>query len=88
VVLDTGAAAISLGAPRGTLPGAAGKLIKGRLFGPAVFPLALEMIQRLLRLGSPVIGGGGVYTPQQAEAMLRAGAAAVQLDAVLWRGGF
>lgn len=88
VVIDSGAAAISLGAPRGALPGASGKIIKGRLYGPSVFPLALETLQRLLRLGSPVIAGGGVYGPLQAEAMLQAGAVAVQLDAVLWRGGF
>jgi dihydroorotate dehydrogenase (NAD+) catalytic subunit len=88
VVIASGAAAISLGAPRGALPAAPGKIIKGRLYGPAVFPLALETLQRLLRLGSPVIGGGGVYEPSQAEAMLQAGAVSVQLDAVLWRGGF
>jgi dihydroorotate dehydrogenase len=35
-----------------------------------------------------VIGSGGVYTPAQAEAMLQAGAIAVQLDAVFWRGGW
>jgi dihydroorotate dehydrogenase (NAD+) catalytic subunit len=87
-VLEAGAAAISLGAPRGVLPATSGKLIKGRLYGPAVFPLALETLQRVLRLGSPVIGGGGVYHPTQAEALLQAGAIAVQLDAVLWRGGF
>jgi dihydroorotate dehydrogenase (NAD+) catalytic subunit len=88
VVIDSGAAAISLGAPRGALTGDSGKIIKGRLYGPSVFPLALETLQRLLRLGSPVIGGGGVYGPPQADAMLQAGAVAVQLDAVLWRGGF
>jgi dihydroorotate dehydrogenase (NAD+) catalytic subunit len=87
-VLEAGAAVISLGAPRGALPGSSGRLIQGRLYGPAVFPLALETLQRILRLGSPVIAAGGVYTPQQAQTMLRAGALAVQLDAVLWRGGF
>jgi dihydroorotate dehydrogenase len=38
--------------------------------------------------GVPVIGGGGVYKQEQVEAMKEAGALAVQLDAVLWRGGF
>jgi dihydroorotate dehydrogenase len=33
-----------------------------------------------------VIGGGGVYRPEQAQAMLAAGALAVQVDAALWRG--
>jgi len=38
--------------------------------------------------GLPVIAGGGVYTPEQAQALLDAGALAVQLDSVLWRGEF
>lgn len=88
VAVEAGAAAISLGAPRGALPGSLGKLVRGRLYGPSLFPLALEIVRQVAHQGIPVIGAGGVYQRPQAEAMLRAGAAAVQLDAVLWRGGF
>jgi dihydroorotate dehydrogenase len=35
----------------------------------------------------PVIGAGGVYSQAQVESMLAAGALAVQVDAILWRGG-
>jgi dihydroorotate dehydrogenase len=86
--VDAGAAAVSLGAPRGALPLPAGGTARGRLYGPALFPLALSLVQTLSQAGVPVIGAGGVYTPLQTQAMLAAGALAVQLDAVLWRGGF
>jgi dihydroorotate dehydrogenase (NAD+) catalytic subunit len=81
-------AAFSLGPPRGLLPTPDGGLGRGRLYGPGVFPLALATVKALSAFGVPVIGAGGVYRMEQAEAMLRAGAAAVQLDAVLWRGGW
>jgi dihydroorotate dehydrogenase (NAD+) catalytic subunit len=83
-----GLAAFSLGPPRGVLPTPEGSLARGRLYGPAVFPLALAAVKTLTRFRVPVIGAGGVYREEQAEAMLRAGAVAVQLDAVLWRGGW
>lgn len=80
-VTDAGASAISLGAPRGKLEG-----ISGRMYGPGVFPLALRAVESLAGCGIPVIGSGGVYQQRDIEAMLRAGAFAVQVDAVLWRG--
>jgi dihydroorotate dehydrogenase (NAD+) catalytic subunit len=83
-----GIAAFSLAPPRGALPGSAGGLVHGRLYGPAVFPLALAAVHALARSGVPVIGSGGVYRPDDVDAMLAAGAIAVQLDMVLWRGGF
>jgi dihydroorotate dehydrogenase (NAD+) catalytic subunit len=79
--------AISLAPPRGALVGSNGEIVRGRLFGPAVFPLALGGLQDVLEGGLPVIAGGGVYEPWQAEACLEAGAIAVQLDSVLWSLG-
>ena len=84
---QTGITAISLAPPRGALPGPDGVLVSGRLYGPAIFPLALAALRAVLPTGLPVIGGGGVYTLEQAEAMLAAGAVAVELDTILWRGG-
>ena len=83
VVTAAGAAAVSLGAPRGALPAPDGRMIEGRLYGPAVFPLALHVVRELA--GGMVIGGGGVYEEEQIQAMLEAGAAAVQVDAALWK---
>jgi len=81
-VIEAGASAVSLGAPRGVLEG-----IHGRMYGPGVFPLALRVVKKLAGSGIPIIGAGGVYQPRDIEAMLGAGALAVQVDAVLWRGG-
>ncbi|GAB4579163.1 MAG: hypothetical protein Fur0022_19010 [Anaerolineales bacterium] len=77
---------ISLAPPRGTLPvGATETFGEGRLFGPGVLPLVLQALRGWKGVGLPIIAGGGVYHPAQAEAFLRAGAVAVQLDLCLWR---
>jgi dihydroorotate dehydrogenase (NAD+) catalytic subunit len=78
--------AISLGAPRGALPVETKGLVSGRLYGPALFPLTLGAVQSLRKLGLPVIAGPGVYRRQEAQALLDAGAFAIQLDTVLWHG--
>lgn len=77
----------SLGPPRGAIPVNSG-VRSGRLYGPGVFPIALAAVETLARQGYRVIGAGGIYSPEAGRAMLAAGAIAVQLDAVLWRGGF
>jgi dihydroorotate dehydrogenase (NAD+) catalytic subunit len=84
--IHSGASAVSLGAPRGALPARAGNLAHGRLYGPALFPQALAAVRQIALSGLPVIGAGGVYSQAQAQAMLLAGALAVQLDSLLWRG--
>jgi dihydroorotate dehydrogenase len=84
-VEEAGAAAISLGAPRGSLP-VNETFMHGRVYGPAVFPLGLQMTAELYAMGIPVIGAGGVYERQQVDEMRRAGALAVQVDLALWRG--
>jgi dihydroorotate dehydrogenase len=85
-VVEAGAAGVSLGPPRGALLNTDGEIVAGRLYGPAIFPLALHTVNRLVSLGLTVIGAGGIYSPEDVDAMLTVGAAAVQLDAVLWRG--
>ena len=87
-VIEAGAAAVSLSAPRGALTVHGGQLTEGRLYGPSLFPQSLETVHRLAGAGVPVIGGGGVYKREQVDVMKEAGAMAVQLDTVLWRGGF
>ncbi|MGZ6315914.1 MAG: hypothetical protein ACXWNQ_01515 [Anaerolineales bacterium] len=82
-VLETGAVALSLGAPRGALPGD-GALVTGRLFGPSLFPKSLDIVNSGARLGLPIIGAGGVSSREDAQALLAAGAIAVQMDAALW----
>lgn len=79
--------AISLGPSRGELPLPEGGFFRGRLYGPAILPVALAAVSALSQGSLPVIGAGGIYRQQDINAMLSAGATAVQLDAVLWRGG-
>ncbi len=84
--ISAGASAVSLGPPRGALPGPDGKLVGGRLYGPAIFPQALETVSQLSEAGYPVIAAGGVEGKAQVEAMLAAGALAVQMDIGIWKG--
>lgn len=83
---DLGVSAVSFGAPRGTLPGHDGHLQSGRCYGPGLFPLMLTTVRGARTLGLPIIAGAGIYRPQDAQTLLEAGAWAVQLDTVLWRG--
>jgi dihydroorotate dehydrogenase len=50
--------------------------------------MALATVRELAQLGVPTIGAGGVYAREHMEAMLASGALAVQVDSVLWRGGW
>ena len=83
--IQAGAAAISLAPPRGTLPAQAEEIIQGRLYGPAILPMAIRVVHELMQQGIPTIGAGGIYTQAGLSSMLAAGVMAVQLDAVLWR---
>lgn len=96
--IQEGAAAISLGSPRGMLtitPGAshlgrgktvAKEWVTGRLGGPALFPQSLLTVRDAVGANLPVIGAGGVGSKEDADAMLSVGALAVQMDASLWKG--
>ncbi|NCP87354.1 hypothetical protein GW781_07830 [bacterium] len=86
--LEAGASALSLAAPRGAIALENGDQVSGRLFGPALFARSLLTVREAARAALPLIGAGGVYSKENASAMLAAGALAVQVDAVLWRGGF
>ena len=86
-VVESGADALTVAAPpRGALwEGTAGRFITGRLYGPFVLPLALHILRKVSALVSvPLVGCGGIYSTDDAQAFLRAGAAAVQLDSAIW----
>ena len=85
-VLREGAAAISLAAPRGSLV-RDGEEVSGRLFGASLFPAALGLVRSASKAGLPIIGAGGVFAADAVQAMLAAGAMAIQLDAQLWLPG-
>ena len=90
-LIQEGAQAISLSAPRGALSKAEGTgdrgIVTGRLYGPSLFPRALETVYSAAKIGLPIIGAGGVWSKENAEAMLSTGALAVQVDAALWNPG-
>ncbi len=79
-------AAISLSGPRGSMLDEKGMLVEGRLFGPAILPQILRVVQVLTTLDIPIIAAGGVYSQTEGELLLTAGASTVKFDAVLWRG--
>jgi dihydroorotate dehydrogenase (NAD+) catalytic subunit len=85
VVIEAGISAISLAAPRGRLPDEQQELVAGRLYGPSIFPQALQLVEIFSSYEIPLIGSGGIYQKEQAVTMLEAGATAVQLDTVLWK---
>ena len=91
-LIQEGAQAISISTPRGAVsltpnpsPEGRGELITGRLYGPSLFPRTLETVYSAAKLGLPIIGAGGVWSKENAESMLSAGALAVQVDTALWK---
>jgi dihydroorotate dehydrogenase (NAD+) catalytic subunit len=85
-LIQSGAQAISIATPRGALM--TDHLVTGRVYGPSIFPHALETVYSAARIGLPIIGAGGVWSKQNADAMLSVGALAVQVDAALWNPAF
>ena len=83
--IQAGAVAVSLAPPRGIFPAQGGESVQGRLYGPAILPMALRVVHEMTQLGIPTIGAGGIYTQEHKDTMLVEGALAVQLDSVLWR---
>lgn len=87
-LMQEGAQAISISAPRGTLTTDDGRLTTGRLFGASLFPQTLHVVEFAAKLGIPIISAGGVWSKESADAMLSVGALAVQVDAALWNPAF
>jgi dihydroorotate dehydrogenase (NAD+) catalytic subunit len=85
-VVAAGAQAVSLSAPRGMIPASKREPVTGRLLGPALFAESLLLTRDAARAGIPIIAAGGASSKEKASAMLEAGALAVQLDSVLWKG--
>jgi dihydroorotate dehydrogenase (NAD+) catalytic subunit len=86
-VTDAGAGALVVSAPpRGTARDPyTGRLVSGRLYGPLVKPVVLRAVGQLARqVEIPIIGAGGIHTPQDARDYIEAGAVAVQVDSVTW----
>ncbi|MBN2391525.1 MAG: hypothetical protein JXR84_12440 [Anaerolineae bacterium] len=94
LLADHGADALTLIAPpRAVLPvsdmpenSEVHRYLRGRLYGPALFPLLLNVLARWCsKLPIPVIACGGIASLEDAIACLELGATALQVDALLWR---
>lgn len=94
LLADHGADALTLIAPpRAVLPvsdapedSEARRYLRGRLYGPALLPLLLNVLARWCsKLPVPVIACGGIASLPDAIACLELGATALQVDALLWR---
>jgi len=87
-VTDAGADALVISAPpRGTARDPkSGQLITGRVYGPMVKPIALHAVERIAqRIDEiPIIGAGGIHSPQDARDFIEVGATAVQVDSATW----
>jgi len=83
-LIQDGAQAISISAPRGALVNENKQVMTGRLLGPSLFAQTLDTVQSAAKLGIPIIGAGGVWSKENADTMLSVGALAVQVDAALW----
>jgi len=81
-LMQEGAQAISISAPRGALM--TDHVVTGRIFGPSLFPQSLDIVRSAAKLGIPIIGSGGIWTKENADAMLSVGALAVQVDVAMW----
>ncbi len=81
-----GVSGLVISAPRGMLRNSAGSYLRGRMYGSGLLPQMMQALGCLRTFDIPVIGGCGIYDQPSMDAVLSAGATAVQLDAVLWRG--
>lgn len=82
-LVERGAVALAACAPRGAVF-RSGRHVSGRLFGPALYPVSLELVRTATKSGLPMIGSGGVFSAADIEGMFAAGALAVEVDVGLW----
>lgn len=84
---EAGADVLVIGqSPRALGVAADGAVVLGRLYGPAVAPLAWAALEQVARanVGLPLIGAGGVHRPADVQTFLRLGAVAVEVDTAIW----
>jgi dihydroorotate dehydrogenase (NAD+) catalytic subunit len=85
--VEAGAGGLVVAAPpRGTVRDPeSGQLVGGRVYGPWLKAQALRAVGQVARLVDvPVVGGGGIHSPDDARDFLEAGAVAVQVDTAIW----
>ncbi|NDJ78221.1 MAG: hypothetical protein GYB65_18385 [Chloroflexi bacterium] len=84
---EAGAGALVVAAPpRGTARDPqTGRLAGGRIYGPWLKAQALRAAGQVAQIVDiPVIGSGGIHSPDDARDFIDAGAVAVQIDSLTW----
>jgi dihydroorotate dehydrogenase (NAD+) catalytic subunit len=84
---DAGAGALVIAAPpRGTeRDPESGQLAGGRVYGPWLKAQALRAVGQVAQIVDiPIVGSGGIHSPDDARDFLDAGAIAVQVDTLTW----
>jgi len=85
--VEAGADCLVIGSPplgAAVEPGS-GQVVSGALYGPALHSLALAQLQLVRDLvDTPLVAAGGIHSLADAQAFLAAGAAAVQIDSLLF----
>lgn len=84
--ISAGANALVIGrAPRG-MKIVDGKPWFGRLYGPAIKPIALRAVTEIaqMNIGAPLVACGGVLSMEDVREFIAAGASAVEVDSAAW----
>lgn len=88
VAIEEGASTlVACSAPRGMARDPlSGRLISGRIYSPLMKPILLRIVGQLAEKFPtiPIIGAGGIHSPQDARDFISAGARAVQVDTLTW----
>lgn len=80
-----GVQALTVAAPRRGTVRVGQDWITGRLYGPALFAQALQLVREVkAQTELPLVGAGGVHSQADVAAMLAAGATAVRMDSAAW----
>ena len=83
-IMSSPISAVSLARPRGAIKNCQSEIGKGRYLSHSNLPITLHDVDRLKGFGTPIFAGAGVTSEDEIPLVLEAGAAALQLDAVLW----
>ena len=82
---NAGAQAVSVTAPPQATLTTREVWVEGRLYSGGLFAHTLQIVHELAyKTGLPIIAAGGIHSTTQAQALLSAGAQAVQLQSVVW----
>lgn len=84
--VDGGAAGLVVGSALRGAELSGSDLRRGSLHSPGLFPVVLDALAGVaaLKLPAALIAAGGIHSIAQAEQALAAGAAAIQLEAIVW----